>query len=352
MPYNLIHDSDCPEVLREFLFYTSTIRNLSPNTINGYYIDLRLFFRFLKWHRGLAKSGKNDLSDISISDIDLDFVKSVTLADIYEYLNFVMRDRDNNPRTRARKLACLRTYFKYMTLKANKLQDDPVKNIDVPSLKKAMPKFLTLDESKMLLAAVKPGDFYTRDYCILTLFLNCGMRLSELCGINLRDVRDETIRIVGKGNKERFVYLNEACNAALDSWLTDRRRFERPSERQALFLSARGTRLTTRRVEQIVDEAIKAAGLEGRGYSPHKLRHTAATLMYQYGGADMLALKEILGHEHVSTTEIYTHINSDRLRDTIAASPLAGLKPDRREEEKTTGGKAAADQDDQAEQPG
>lgn len=329
MAYNLIDYTDAPKILTDFLFYIATIKNLSVNTVNGYYVDLRLFFRFMKYHFEPEKYNLNELESISIADIDADFVKKITSGDILEFLNFVMSTRENASATRARKLACLRTYFKYLNVKINLLSDDPVKNIDVPSLKKSMPKYLSLKESMLLLKSVQPGQFYSRDYCILTLFLNCGMRLSELVGINSSDIRDDMIRIVGKGNKERMVYLNEACLNALDEWKKDRPNFVNPLEKNALFLSVRGTRLTGRRVEQIVDDALDRAGLVGRGYSAHKLRHTAATLMYQYGDADMLALKEILGHEHVSTTEIYTHISDQRLRDTVASSPLSGLTPDK-----------------------
>lgn len=332
MAYNLIDYNECPKVLSDFLFYISTIKNLSINTVNGYYVDLRLFFRYIKSRRYPEKYNIEQPDEIDISDVDIDLVKTVTSTDIYEYLNYVMRSRDNTAPTRARKLACLRTYFKYLNLKANLISEDPVKNIDVPTLRKVVPKYLSLEESIELLNAVEDDKFYSRNYCILTLFLNCGMRLSELCGINILDVRDDTIRIIGKGNKERLVYLNKACLAAIERWLEDRKSFSKPIEKEAMFLSSRGTRITTRRVEQIVDEALQKAGLAGRGYSAHKLRHTAATLMYQYGDADMLTLKEILGHAHVSTTEIYTHISSSKLKDAAAASPLSGITPPERHE--------------------
>lgn len=328
MPYDLIDYSSCPKVIKDFIFYISTIKNLSPNTVNGYYVDLRTFFRFLKYNAAPKNYLVEEIDQIDISDIDIEFVRKITSADILEYLNFVMRTRKNNSATRARKLACLRSYFKYLNLKLNLIEDDPVKNIDVPTLKKSMPKFLSLEESRMLLDAIEPGEFYTRDYCIITLFLNCGMRLSELVGISLTDIRDDTIRIVGKGNKERFVYLNNACMDALEKWQASRIDFIKPTEKDALFLSKQGRRITARRVEQIVDNALDRAGLVGRGYSAHKLRHTAATLMYQYGDADMLSLKEILGHAHVSTTEIYTHINNEKLKETVASSPLSNLKGD------------------------
>lgn len=320
--------TDCPNILREFLLYMETIKNLSPRTIYGYYIDLRLFFRFLKQRRGLCPAGisLDDIEEIDILDISLDFIKTINAADIYEYLHFVMRERENNANTRARKVSSLRSYFKYLTSKVHKLDNNPVKDIDVPSIKKSLPKFLTLEESLLLLQSVE-GEHALRDYCILTLFLNCGMRLSELVGINMNDIRDDTINITGKGNKERIVYLNDACLYAIQRYKDDRElRDYTKKNPDALFLSRTGSRLTTRRVEQIVDENLKRAGLDNRGYSAHKLRHTAATLMYRHGGVDMLALKEILGHAHVSTTEIYTHISDEQLRKAAHASPLSDVK--------------------------
>lgn len=320
---------DCPPILREFLLYMETIKNLSPRTVEGYYIDLRLFFRYLKFQRGLCPSEitTDNMDDIDITDVALELVKSVTSLDIYEYLHFVMRDRDNNPNTRARKVSSLRSYFKYLTTKVHKIDNDPVKDIEVPAIKRSLPKFLTLEESLTLLNSVE-GEFAARDYCILTLFLNCGMRLSELVGINTGDIRGDTVKITGKGNKERIVYLNDACIMAIQAYLTERdKRDYTKKDPSALFLSRTGSRLTPRRVEQIVEENLRRAGLDNRGYSTHKLRHTAATLMYRHGGVDMLALKEILGHEHVSTTEIYTHISDEQLKKAVDASPLSGVKP-------------------------
>ncbi len=321
-----IHDfSDAPAVLSEFLYYIETIKNLSHLTVCEYYTDLHTFLRFIKRFRGdVAKD--TPLDEISVADFTLDDLRMVSTMEVYEYLHYVSKERGNNPNTRARKVSSLRSYFKYMTTKAHKLEVDPVKDLEVPSLKKSLPKFLTLEESLELLSSVD-GDFATRDYCILTLFLNCGMRLSELVGIDLSDIRDDMINITGKGNKERLVYLNDACKDAIARYLPDRDACVVPGkENHALFLSKRGTRLSGRRVEQIVDACLQRAGLANRGFSAHKLRHTAATLMYRHGNVDMLALKEILGHEHVSTTEIYTHISDQKLRDAANASPLSKVK--------------------------
>ena len=315
----------CPPIILEFLLYLETIRNLSSRTVDAYWIDLRTFFRYLYMSRGVVDKN-TEFSDISIDALTIDFIKDITQLEIYEYLHFTMSNRDNNASTRSRKISALRSYFKYLTVKAHKLEDNPVKDLEVPALKKSLPRYLSLDESVSLLNSVD-GEFATRDYCIITLFLNCGMRLSELCGINIQDIHEETITITGKGNKERQVYLNTACKKAIARYFRDRnKRTYAHKDRQALFLSRTGSRLTPRRVEQIVNGYLQKAGLDGQGYTVHKLRHTAATLMYRYGDVDILTLKEILGHAHTSTTEIYTHLDDKRLKEAADSSPLSGLE--------------------------
>ena len=278
----------CPEIIKEFLLYMETIRNLSPRTIEGYWVDLRTFFRYIKQKRRLIDKDV-PFEEISVEDVDLSLVGSISTMDIYEYLHFVMKDRENSASTRSRKISALRSYYKYLTLKAHKLDNDPAKDLEVPALKKTLPKYLSLEQSIALLNSVD-GDFKDRDYCMLVLLLNCGMRLSELVGIDISDIHEETITI---------------------------------TDRNALFLSRTGSRLTPRRVEQIINSYIDKAGLSGLGFTVHKLRHTAATLMYRYGNVDVLALKEILGHAHTTTTEIYTHLDDGRLRDAADSSPLA-----------------------------
>lgn len=325
------HDGyeDCPSLVARYLKDSEVIRGLSPRTVNGYYIDLRTFFRFLKLHRKLVPAD-TELDDIDVTDVGLDMIRSVSTTEIYEFLYYVTQKRQNAPATRARKLSSLKGFFHYVSNKLKLMDTNPTDDVDSPALKKSLPKYLSLSEGMELLQNVNT-DFYERDYCIITLFLNCGMRLSELVNINVTDIhQDGTIRIVGKGNKERLVYLNEACVTSLASLLTARAAMQnvRPDEK-ALFVSKRtGRRISARRVQQIVDDCLKTAGLSGRGFSPHKLRHTAATMMYQEGGVDMLALREILGHAHVSTTEIYTHLGQQSLRDAAESSPFASVKPE------------------------
>ena len=320
---------DCPELVVRFLYDSETIRGLSPRTVNGYYIDLRTFFRFLKKQRNLVPDSV-DFESINISDLDLCFFKSITTSDIYEFLYYITRERDNSPATRARKLSSLKGFFKYLCNKMKLLEINPTDDVDTPTLKKRLPKYLSLKEGISLLESVN-SDFYERDYCILTLFLNCGMRLSELVNIRITDIQDDgTIRIVGKGNKERLVYLNDACINALQKLCEQRAKMQNLQDKKALFVSKKtGKQLSARRVQQIVEKCLQGAGLAGKGYSPHKLRHTAATMMYQEGHVDMLALKEILGHAHVSTTEIYTHMATEQLREAAQASPFAQIVSDK-----------------------
>lgn len=318
---------DCPKELKQFLLYMQTIKGRSVRTVDAYYIDLRTFFRFIKAYKSnlLHTRAQEDLSGIPIDDMDANWIRSITLTDVYEFLNYTLEDRGNTAKTRSRKVSSIRSFFKYLTTKTNLLQENPVKDLEVPSLKKSIPKYLTLEESLELMNSVNTK-FSERDYCIITLFLNCGMRLSELVGIELTDIRDNTLKLLGKGNKERIIYLNGSCLHAIEQYLPVRPSPKTKADRNALFLSSRGTRLSPRRIEQIVAECLKLAGLGGKGYSPHKLRHTAATLMYQHGEVDIRVLKEILGHVNLATTEIYTHVSSRQIESAANLSPLSKVK--------------------------
>ena len=317
---------DCPKVLRDYLFYLQTIKGRSPRTVNGYYVDLRTFFRFLNLYYGYVATD-TIFSEIKIQNIDIDILKKVTLTDVYEFLHYISSERSNRPSTRSRKISSIKSYFHYLTNKVNLLEVNPVLELEVPGLKKSLPKYLTLEQALELLKAVE-GDFKERDYCIITLFLNCGMRLSELVGMNLSDIGDGTIRLLGKGNKERIVYLNDACKEAIKAYLEYRNSHPvAPAHKNAFFLTRRGTRIGARRVEQIIDENLKRAGLDNYGFSTHKLRHTAATMMYQYGNVDIRVLQEILGHANLGTTEIYTHISNVQLERAAKSTPLSEIKP-------------------------
>lgn len=325
--------ADCPQILRDYLFYLLTIKGRSARTVDAYYIDIRTFFRFLVLHKNL---GYADLSfeKLPIHIITLDVLKTVTLSDAYEYLHYISTERSNSAKTRSRKVSSLKSFFHYLCDKVHLLSQNPIAELEVPSVKKSLPKYLTLEQCLSLLKNVD-GKYKERDYCIITLFLNCGMRLSELCGMNMTDIRENTVRILGKGNKERVVYLNEACQNALDTYIKYRNSHPiAPQDRNALFLNRNGHRLGTRRVEQIVDDQLKKAGLDQYGFSVHKLRHTAATMMYQYGNVDIRVLQEILGHANLGTTQIYTHISSDQMEQAVQSTPLSNLKPSNSKKQK------------------
>lgn len=319
---------DCPQNVRDFLFYMETIKGRSVRTVEAYYIDLRTFLRFMKLHKGLVAKN-TDLSGVKIADVDIDFIRDISLSDIYEFLNYTLSDRENNAKTRSRKVSSLRSFYKYLTTKANLLEENPVLNLEVPATKKSLPKYLSLEESLELLTHIE-GKMQERDYCMMTLFLNCGLRLSELVGINMADIKDDnTLKVTGKGNKERILYLNGACLSAIEAYKKVRPVVQ-TAAKNAFFISKQGRRISGRRVEQIVEEGLKAAGLSDKGYSVHKLRHTAATLMYQHGGVDIRLLQDMLGHANLGTTEIYTHISSKQLEDAAQKNPLAGVKPKKR----------------------
>ncbi len=316
--------SDAPSFLKDFLYYMLTIKGLSPKTVEAYYIDLRGFLRYLKAIKDNTKI--IDIKDIDISDMDKSYLEKFTLSDAYEYLTYMMEEHNNRASARARKVSSLRSFFKYLTTKSHILSENPIKELEVPSLKKGMPKYLSLEESLELLSVANNG-LNLRDYCILVFFLNCGMRLSELVGINLTDIKGNSLTLLGKGNKERIVFLNNACILAYENYFAERKLIKaKPGSENALFLSKQGKRISGRRVEQIVKDYFEKAGINSEGYSPHKLRHTAATLMYQHGGVDIRVLKEVLGHVSIATTEIYTHVANKQVEAAIDSSPLANIK--------------------------
>ncbi len=324
--------SEAPDVIRDFLVYHETIKGHSKKTVDEYFLDLRTFFRYLKRQKVLSDK-TIELDDIDTTDIDLEFVKNITLSDVYEYLAFLARERERNARStktklglsatsRARKIATIRSFFKYLTLKSKQLEFNPVAELDSPKTKKTLPRYLSLEESTKLLMSVD-GPNRDRDFCILTLFLNCGLRISELAGLDIADISADAIRVLGKGGKERIVYINDACADAINDYLLIRQSVKAKDTR-AFFLSSRRERISTSTVHYLVKRHLAAAGLDSAKYSSHKLRHTAATLMLR-NGVDVRTLQELLGHEHLNTTQIYTHVESDSLREAAALSPLSNI---------------------------
>jgi len=322
MDQKKIEYDNCPVFLKDFLFYLETIVGRSKKTVYEYYLDIRTFLRFMLIYKDLSPLDV-DFNQIDISNFSIDVLKGVTLSDVYEYMHYISSERGNINGTRARKVSSLKGLYKYLSLKSNYNIANPLENLEMPAIRKSLPKYLSLEQSIQVLESVD-GPYKERDFCILTLFLNCGMRVSELVGINIQDIREDSIRILGKGNKERILYLNQACVQAIEEYIAVRPKDIK--EKKALFVSRNGNRIHVRRVQQIVEITLKKVGLDGQGYSTHKLRHTAATLMYQYGDVDIRVLKEILGHEAITTTEIYTHVSNKQLEAAAAKSPLSNIK--------------------------
>lgn len=318
-----------PPLVRDFANHELAIKNKSELTVDEYVLDLTLFFRFLKL-REAENSGSPapNFEKIDISELDIDFFKKITLADAYAFLSYCKSERDNDAAARARKTSSIRAFFRYLSVQQKLLDENPMQELETPKKKKAQPKYLTLEESLQLLSAVD-GPYKERDYCILTLFLNCGLRLAELVSIDYTDIKDNnTLVVTGKGNKERTVYLNEACMRAIKQYMAVRPVDKvKQKDKSALFLSSRYQRISPKTVQHMVYGYLDKCGLGDRGLSVHKLRHTAATLMYQHGHVDVLVLKEILGHENLGTTEIYTHLVDEQLKKASDANPLANVKP-------------------------
>lgn len=324
--------SDCPQVVRDFLTYHETIKGQSPQTISEYHLDLRMFLRFMKLMRNEMPIHTR-LDDINIKDIDITFIKSITTSDIYDFLSYLASDRTPDPdaaypeygispTARARKLSALKSFYKYLTVRTKQIEENPVADFEYPKLRKSLPKYLTFEQSSALLRAVS-GQNEKRDYAILMLFLNCGIRRSELVGLNLTDVYEDRIRVVGKGNKERIVYFGSACRKAIDAYLEERNK-KILTDNRALFGSREGNRITVTAVHRLVKKAFLQAGLDSTQFSAHKLRHTAATMMLS-AGVDVKTVQEVLGHENLNTTQIYTHIENTELKIAAEANPISKL---------------------------
>ncbi len=331
----MISKDENPYFLNDFLDYSSTILNKSANTIKEYNYDIAHFLKFIQYEFGIAKlKNEQTIKDISIRNIELSTIEKITLENIHSFLAYLKNEYRSKPATLARKTASIRVFFHYLCNKTKKISHNPAQDLESPKLGKRLPKYLTLEQSQELLEIasldVKHGnhDNHKRNYAIITLFLNCGLRLSELININIKDIdfSNNKLNVIGKGNKERTIYLNIACVKAIKEYLVVRPKDSiKITSKDALFLSERRERISNRTVQYIVKEELRLAGIDQNKYSVHKLRHTAATLMYKYGNVDIRALQELLGHESISTTEIYTHVDNDQIREAVEKNPLAKL---------------------------
>ena len=318
-----IYDPELPQQLNNFLNYLTTVKERSPNTMSAYKVDLVMFFRFLKLYKTKLPEDL-EFEQIDISDIDDKFIKQIQLPDLYSFMAFLDNYRDNGSYAKARKVATLKSFFKFLYSKVKILEENPALELESPKIKKRNPTYLTLDESKRLLSSIE-GKNKERDYCMITLFLNCGLRLSELCSIDISKIKEDTLYVVGKGNKERTIYLNKACLKSIEEYMKVRNeKLDKIKDKDALFISRNNTRINKRTVEIMLKKYLKKANLDENKYTPHKLRHTAATLMYKHGDVDIRSLQQILGHENISTTQIYTHVDNEKLREAVKLNPLSG----------------------------
>ena len=317
--------ADVPQILRDYLNFMIVIKGKSENTVKEYYYDLRMFLRFIYAYAN--DISLNEIDDVKLDNFDENILKQITLSDLYEFMAYVNNRHSSNDNYRARKVASLRSFFNYLTTRRAFLENNPAANLDSPKIKKRVPRYLTLEESIEFLKCID-GEFKMRDTAIFSIFLNCGLRLSELVGINLRDINLEkrTLRVIGKGNKERMVYLNNLCVESVSAYLEVRPEVKVQTDMDALFISSKGRRISNRMVELLAKKYFEKAGLDSSLYSPHKLRHTAATLMYKDGDVDIRTLQELLGHTSLSTTQIYTHIKNEDLHNAADSNPLANLK--------------------------
>ena len=317
-------------VLEQYSNYMLAVLGRAELTVTEYKYDIICFFRF--WKRDHGKVGKDIAFDeIDISDITVRDIERVTTDDLLVFLIWLNREKNLSNSSRARRIASLKSFFKYCHSKKHLIEDNPAYDLETPKIGKRNPKYLTLEQSTELLKTAydAPTESNERDYCMLTLFLNCGMRLSELRGIDIDDIHDTVLTVIGKGNKERTIYLNKACLDAIEDWMKARANIKiKPDHSKALFVSKRGTRISDDMIQISIKRLMAQAGIDTKVYSVHKLRHTAATLMYKYGHVDIRNLQQILGHQSVSTTQIYTHVDDEQLQQAVESNPLAGFKPE------------------------
>jgi Site-specific recombinase XerD len=301
-------------LIEQYLSYLSVMKGRSDNTIDEYRNDLNMFFRFIKETRYPGTE------NINVSDIDIDFIKSISIHEMYYFIGGSFTGKKLSPSTRARRIVSIRQFWKYLKTKAHLIDNNITEELETPKVPKRIPKYLNLEDSIRLLIKCEDS---VRNHCILTIFLNCALRLSELSNINIDQITGETLRVIGKGNKERIIFLTPATKKSISDWLEIRKTMKPVCN--ALFITKSGTRLTKRAIQDMVKKHIEDAGLDSKKISTHKLRHTAAILMYKYGKVDIRSLQQILGHESIATTEIYTHLDENQLQYAVNSNPLATM---------------------------
>lgn len=322
-----------PLILIDYLNYLKSIKGLSKSTIKEYTYDLEAFIEF-QLIRKLYNNDRQDYMDnFNPSKINEyaneNFFENLNIQDFYAFLSYLDNHKNDTATTRSRKISAIKSFYKYMYSEIEIIDNNVADKLTNPKISQRQPIYLTLNETEILLATIskEQNEFLrARDMAIVFTFLTTGMRLSELVSIDLSDVNKDNFKIIGKGNKERTVYLTSNCQELINIYIIKRSEYLKDDSINALFVSTRKKRISNRTVQATIDKYLEKAGFDTKIYSTHKLRHTAATLMYKYGNVDIRALKDILGHASVSTTQIYTHLDDDDLKDAVNKNPLSGLE--------------------------
>ena len=323
----MIHFDDCPVILDDYLNYLLTIKGRSNLTVKEYYYDLKRFLKFIIMRKKLFGYNLNsDINEVSILSINKRYILDIDITDLHAYISYCDSYYNDSTKTKARKISAIKSWFKYLHNTVELIDKNPSEKLELPKLQKRNPVYLTLSESEKVINAIKleENEFNrARDLCIILIFLTCGLRISELTGINIESIKDDKLNVIGKGNKERTVFLNENCLYAIKSYLKLR---PITPDTTALFISSHKKRISNRSIQIRLKKYIQLAGLDPNIYTPHKLRHTAATLMYKYGDVDIRTIQSILGHTSVATTQIYTHLDDDDIKKGISKNPISKLK--------------------------
>ncbi|WP_455067538.1 tyrosine recombinase XerC [Parvimonas micra] len=323
----MIHFDDCPVILDDYLNYLLTIKGRSNLTVKEYYYDLKRFLKFIIMRKKLFGYNLNsDINEVSILSINKRDILDIDITDLHAYISYCDSYYNDSTKTKARKISAIKSWFKYLHNTVELIDKNPSEKLELPKLQKRNPVYLTLSESEKVINAIKLEENKfnrARDLCIILIFLTCGLRISELTGINIESIKDDKLNVIGKGNKERTVFLNENCLYAIKCYLKLR---PITPDTTALFISSHKKRISNRSIQIRLKKYIQLAGLDPNIYTPHKLRHTAATLMYKYGDVDIRTIQSILGHTSVATTQIYTHLDDDDIKKGISKNPISKLK--------------------------